>query len=176
MSEIYPCDDLEWSNNAAGVPFRNAILNMGRLDVEEKATLLNGLEQADIDDMQLLSALLGIPTTAGTLWKDYRVAELKLALALAIGKIDDALSLCEWLIDFDQIETQRLQQYRYIYAYLQCEDKATYSENMQKLFSAAVIRQAEKLMNGEFPYAMTNELQVTLLEAYQKLQRVKANV
>jgi len=174
MSEIYPCDDLEWSNNAVGVTFRAAVLNMGALDRDEKAALLADLEQADIDDMHLLSALIGLPTAAGTLWKDYRVAELKVALALAIGETENALALCEWLIDFDQIDAQRLQQYRYIYALLQCEDKAAYRENMHKLFSVSVIQQAEKLMGGEFPYAMTNALQLTLLDAYQKLQRVKA--
>lgn len=174
MSEIYPCDDLEWSNNAVGIPFRDAILTIGALSREEKATLLQTIEQADIDDMQLLSALIGLPTAIGTLWKDYRVAELKVALALAAGETESALAICEWLIDFDQIDTQRLQQYRYIYAYLQCEDKAVYRDNMHKLFTPTVIQQAEKLMKGEFPYALTNELQVTLLEAYQKLQRVKA--
>lgn len=173
MSEIYPCDDLEWSNNAQGVPFRKAILQVGTLSNTEKADLLQTMEQADIDDMQLVSALIGLPTAKGTLWQDYRVAELKVALALAAGEIEGALAICEWLIDFDQIDTQRLQQYRYIYAYLQCEDQAAYRDNMQKLFTPAVVQQAEQLIQGEFPYVLTNQLQVTLGEAYQKLQRVK---
>ena len=174
LSEIYPCDDLEWSNNSLGIPFRDAVLNIGGLSNDDKSALLHDLEQADIDDMQLLSALIGLPTAAGTLWQDYRVAELKVALALAVGEITTALALCEWLVDFDQIDTQRLQQYRYVYALLQCEDKAEYRKNMHKLFSVSVIQQGEKLISGEFPYTMTNKLQLTLLDAYQKLQRVKA--
>ncbi len=172
MSEIYPCDDLEWNNNSAGISFREDILNIKSLDQQQKTTLLENIQSADIDDMQLLSSLIGLPTSAGTLWKDYRVAELKLILALATEQRDMALSICDWLISFDQIDKQRLQQYHCLYAQLpfaEDTDRQEYLGNIKKIFPEAIMLKTEQLMKGEFPYDLQNDLQLKLIDAYRKL-------
>ena len=172
MSEIYPCDDLEWNNNGAGIAFRDDILNIKSLSKQEKTTLLENIQAADIDDMQLLSALIGLPASADTLWKDYRVAELKLVLALATEQRELALSICDWLISFNQIDKQRLQQYHCLYAQLPFSEGAEreqYLTNIDKLFPKKTLLQTEQLMRGEFPYTLKNDLQTTLIDAYKKL-------
>ncbi len=174
MSEIYPCEDLQWANNNNGIEIRKAILQLAELSPEAAAVLLDSIQQKDIDDLQPVAALIGIPVQANTIWKDFRVAELNVLLAAIAGQLDKVSEGCEWLTSFGQLEASRLQCYSYIQIVLQSGNSGEYKKALQKMFSAETIEQAEALINGKLlGYHFENSLHQGLISGYEKIHVAK---
>ncbi|MDO9242703.1 MAG: 30S ribosomal protein S12 methylthiotransferase accessory factor YcaO [Rhodocyclaceae bacterium] len=154
LSEIYPLDDLEWENNSVGNRFRSAILQLPELDDVACAALLATLNDSDsgIDDQRLVSALIGLAADAGTLWEDLRVGELKTLLALAGGLEDGIREGLDWILHFAQINPERRRIYRCIDTLIRLDDverAAACDDALRQLYGAAVVEQAEALLDGE---------------------------
>ncbi|MEE9351271.1 MAG: 30S ribosomal protein S12 methylthiotransferase accessory factor YcaO [Thiotrichaceae bacterium] len=174
MSEIYPSEDLLWANNNNGISIRKEILRLAELSSEEAATLLETIQHKDIDDLQPVAALIGIPVQADTIWKDFRVAELNVMLAAISGQIEKVREGCEWITSFGQLETTRMQGYSYILTVLQSENPDDYKRALQKMFPEKVIQQAEALMSGKLEgYNFENSLHQGLISGYEKIHLAK---
>lgn len=178
MSEIYTVDDLEWDNNNTGNDVRDAILNLAELEEEECADLLESLEDLALDNIQPISALIGLAPDAGSLWADLRVGELKALLALSIGDKESVLEACQWIQHFDQLPAERAQTYRCIETLLQLEQPTAYLENLGLIYGQAILMNAQALISGELrfwqlesPTLSLNScvFHQSLLKAYQKV-------
>jgi ribosomal protein S12 methylthiotransferase accessory factor len=178
MSEIYTVDDLEWDNNNTGNDLREAILSLNELEEEECADLLDNLEDLALDNIQPISALIGLAPDAGSLWADLRVGELKALLALAIGEKESTLEACQWTQHFDQLPEGRARTYRCIETLLQMQQADDYLENLNLIYGQDTLRNAQDLISGKMrfwqlqsPTLSLNgcELHQSLLNAYQKV-------
>ncbi len=174
MSEIYPCDDLVWANNNNGISIREKILALQTLSPDEAIQLLSAIEEKNIDDLQLVAALIGIPPQQNTLWKDFRVAELNVLLAAIAGQTEQVIQGCEWLLGFGQLETSRTQRYHCVHNLL-TEDMDEYNNAFKKLYPDAVIEQAKALIKGQLQgLEFECSLHESLIQAYKKLHSAKA--
>lgn len=179
MSEIYSVDDLVWENNNQGVALRNDILTITRLSPTQAAQLLEALERKEIDDLQPVAALVGLPIQAGTLWQDYRVAELKTLLAAKARNKEALIMGCQWLLGFGQIAESRRQLYHCASNLLSLDETETiehYGHTLQKLYKPSILENARHLINGDLQdmnLDFTNSLQDSLISAYHKIHKAK---
>lgn len=178
MSEIYTADDLEWDNNNTGNELRSAILNLAELEEEACADLLDTLEDLSLDNIQPISALIGLAPDAGSLWADLRVGELKALLALAIGDKESTLEACQWIQYFDQLPAERARTYRCVETLLQMESASAYVDNLKLIYGATTLENAQALISGNLRFWSlespnlsldTCNLHQSLLSAYQKV-------
>ena len=149
MSEIYPIDDLEYENNSVGNDIRSPILHLSDLDDDECKDLLETLNELGLADQRPVAALIGLAPDAGSLWKDLRVGELKLLLALAVGDEEATREGCDWVRHFAQLNEQRRRVYLCIESLLNLGDAAPYTAALQQLYGAASLQQAQSLLNCE---------------------------
>ncbi len=201
MSEIYASEDLQWENNNTGVSIRKEILKLGALVADDviaadgsasacgslsadaATTLLKDIQQMDIDDLQPVAALIGIPMQQDSIWKDFRVAELNVLLAALSGQLQKVKEGCEWVTRFGQIESARMHLYNYVLTVLsaaeanqasQTNNENAYSRSLQKLFPAEIIQQGDALISGKLQgFDFANSLHMSLIEAYKKLHIIK---
>lgn len=178
MSEIYPVEDLEWDNNNSGNEIRETILNLSVLSDDECAELLDTLDELGLDNVQPVSALIGLAPDPNSVWADMRVGELKGLLALAIGDGENALEACRWMVLFAQINPERLRVYQCIESLLQMDESQSYLTNLGLLYGEDVLAQAEALLRGDQRFWNINspgvsldacELHQLLLSAYKKV-------
>ena len=173
MSEIYPCDDLVWANNNNGISIREKILALHTLSPDEATQLLSAIEERNIDDLQPVAALIGIPPQQDTIWSDFRVAELNVLLAALAGQTERVIQGCEWILGFGQLETTRTQLYHCVHNLLN-ENMDKYSKAFEKLYPDLVLKQARALINGQLQgFKFENSLHESLIHAYKKLHVVK---
>ena len=178
MSEIYPIDDLEYENNSVGNHIRPAILHLSDLDDDECKDLLETLNELGLADQRPVAALIGLAPDAGTIWKDLRVGELKLLLALAIGDAEATLEGCDWVRHFAQLNEQRRRVYLCIESLLNLDDATAYTAGLQQLYGADALQQAQALLKREQKFFGLHspgldldgcDLHQRLLTAYGKL-------
>ena len=176
MSEIYACEDLVWENNNLASKFREDILNIEHLTTVSAAKLLNNIQDKDIDDLQPVAMLLGLPLQTDTLWQDFRVGELKALLAAISGDKHLLLQGCEWLSNFGHINQSRAKLYHCVKCLLEMDSSADdYNTVLEHLFTQAKLDQAKALIDGSVKgLNLENTLQGLLIKAYEKLQRVKS--
>ncbi len=175
MSEIYTCEDLLWENNNSGLAIRQDILSFPSLSPRSAGALLKSLEESDIDDLQPVAALVGLPMQTETVWQDFRIAELKTLLAAISGQREILLQGCQWLLGFAQLEKSRLQLYHCVMNLLEMGTaQEDYEKALQGLYPRTVLKQAKALIQGEVQdFNLMNDWQRLLVEAYQKLHRAK---
>ena len=155
MSEIYPIDDLEYENNSFGNTIREQILALSDLDDDECESLLDTLNDSNIDEQRLVAALIGLAPDAGSFWEELRVGELKTLLALAIADEEATREGCHWIRHFGQINPERLRVYRCIETLLNLSDTGTssgfdnYRSALEHLFSLPTLNRAIALLVRE---------------------------
>ena len=122
--------------------------------------------------------MIGLAPDAGTLWKDLRVGELKLLLALAIGDAEATREGCDWVRHFAQLNEQRRRVYLCIESLLNLDDAGAYTEGLQQLYGADTLQQAQALLKREQKFFGLHspgldldgcDLHQRLLTAYGKL-------
>jgi len=180
MSEIYPVDDLEWENNSVANDIREDILHLADLDDDECGDLLDTLNENGVADARLVAALIGVAAGDDAFWKDLRVGELKILLALAIGDEDAIIEGCDWVRNFEEIDADRRRTYRCV----ESGDGALYGVAMESLYGAETLRLALALLDGELRFFGEPSLGLqlsdcdthqSLLAAYGKLHRSTLN-
>ncbi len=184
MSEIYPIDDLEWENNSNGAAIRPAILNLAELDDDQCGQLLDTLNELNLADERPVAALIGLAPDAGSLWADLRIGELKTMLALAIGDVEATREGCEWIRQFEQLDTGRRRVYQCIATLLDMDDPNVYEAALVALYGDDTLDMATDLIDGEvrfFGLASPGlelagcDLHRRLLAEYEKTRPVAVN-
>ncbi len=187
MSDIYPVDDLEWSNNNEGVAFREDILSLNHLDKAQWQEVLQRLDDGGYNDMQRVAEFIGIAPDPGTAWASLRIGELKAMLCLAIEDYEGAIEWNDWCLHMDQIGDERIRFYRGLQALLEIKLDATrqyadYSESLKLMYGDESIDAGIKLLEGEEMFHGLHSpglslegfhLHQKLLEGYAKLHKAK---
>jgi len=191
LSEIYPADDLIWSNNTSCADIRSTVLALPAISLTHPDTLTELLERLDQqDDFQPVYELIGLAAPAGDGWKTLRVGELRALIHLALGEHEEALDWVEWTIDYNAstFTITRAHFYRAVKDVLNItldheRDINDYHYGLTKMYGEALLNDAIAHVNGEqacYGLQAGDEsmsqfpMHQKLLAAYAKLQKAKA--
>jgi ribosomal protein S12 methylthiotransferase accessory factor len=106
-SEIYPIEDLIWDNTNKALLFRTDILNLHQLNDERLQTLLERLENNELDEYSDIATLIGIAFDENTAWGQLTVLELKLLIHLALQQFDEAHALVGAFLQYNDNTVER---------------------------------------------------------------------
>jgi ribosomal protein S12 methylthiotransferase accessory factor len=187
MSEIYPVDDLLWSNNNEGALFREDILSLKKLPADAWADILERLEEGGYNDAQRVAEFIGIAPDAGTGWASLRIGELKAMLCLALQDYDAASVWVDWCLHMDQLDEARVRHYRCLLALIHIKQHrqgayAHYHDNLVLLYGESTVKVATDIVEGREVFHGLHspglslqgfETHGRLLQGYAKLQRAK---
>ena len=154
MSDIYPVDDLEWSNNNEGALFREDILSLKNLDKNSWQSILQRLEEGGYNEVQRVAEFIGVAPDAGSAWQSLRIGELKAMLCLALEDYEQALEWNDWCLQMDQLSDERLRFYRCLQALLEIKlddsrEYAQYTDSLKLMYGEATVDDGIKLLEGE---------------------------
>lgn len=178
LSEIYPVEDLEWENNSVGNALRPLLVRLHDLSEKECTALLADLQTSNLNDERPLWEILGLAIPLGTPWKQLRIGELKILLALAVGDEEAVLEGCDWIHHFKDLAPARRLVYRCIETMLNVEEVSDYQRAMVLMYGADTVRQASALLDRSErffgldtlgPDFEGSAMHQTLLAAYDKL-------
>jgi len=187
MSDIYPADDLEWSNNNEGALFREDILSLKNLDKDQWLDILQRLEDGGYNDVQRVAEFIGIAPDAGTAWATLRIGELKAMLSLAAGDFEQAMEWNDWCLHMDQLDDERIRFYRALQALLEIKldderEYASYTDSLKLMYGEHIVNICIKLIEGEEVFYGLHSPGLSLqgftthnklLEGYAKLHKAK---
>jgi len=106
-SEVYPIEDLVWDNTNKALLFREDILNLHRLDEASLSSLLERLENNELDEYGDIATLIGIEFDENTSWGQLTVLELKLLIHLALKRFDEAHELVGSFLQYNDNTAER---------------------------------------------------------------------
>ena len=187
MSDIYPVDDLVWSNNNDGALFREDILSLKNLSREQWLNVLSCLEEGGYNDVQRVAEFIGVAPDAGTAWASLRIGELKAMLCLAIQDYDQAIGWVDWCLHMDQLDDARIRHYRCLLALLEIKlhddrDYDHYRDSLELMYGTDTVNtgidiiEGKELFHGLHSPGLSLEgfnTHKKLLEGYAKLHRAK---
>ncbi|MDP3743034.1 MAG: 30S ribosomal protein S12 methylthiotransferase accessory factor YcaO [Methylotenera sp.] len=168
MSEIYPVEELQWENNTVGNLVRPFALRLQELSQAESAELLETLLELDLADELPVTTLIGLCADPDTTWVDLRVGELKTLAALACNSTDDILDGCAWIAQFNELSAKRARVYRCIANLVQIKeelengDTSFFETNLQLMYGAETLQQAQRLIHQKEQYFGLGNLGVNM--------------
>jgi len=138
-SEIYPVDDLIWDNTNKALFFREDILNLHSLDEDGLRSLVERLEESELDDYTDITTLIGIEFDDNTAWGQLTILELKLLIHVALGQFDPAKELVEMFLQYNDNTVERGLFYQALNAVLEVElddelELGDYEANLRRMF------------------------------------------
>lgn len=189
-SEIYPVDDLIWDNTNKALFFREDILNLHRLDDEQLQSLVERLEDSELDDYTDITTLIGIEFDDNTAWGQLTILELKLLIHLALQQFEPAKELVETFLQFNDNTVERGLFYQAVNVVLEVAmddelELADYEVNFRRMFGNprmdAVLGSVDGSVRfyGLTPTSMKLEgldRHQRLVDSYKKLHTARAKV
>lgn len=189
-SEIYPVDDLIWDNTNKALFFREDILNLHRLDDEALQSLVERLEESELDDYTDITTLIGIEFDDNTAWGQLTILELKLLIHLALQQFEPAKELVETFLQFNDNTVERGLFYQAVNVVLEVAmddelELANYEANFRRMFGNprmdAVLGSVDGSVrfHGLTPTSMKLEgldRHQRLIDSYKKLHAARARV
>ncbi|BAQ74965.1 MULTISPECIES: OsmC domain/YcaO domain-containing protein [Pseudomonas] len=187
-SEIYPVDDLIWDNTNKALFFREDILNLHSLDEDGLRSLLERLEESELDDYTDITTLIGIEFDDNTAWGQLTILELKLLLHVALGQFDPAKELVEMFLQYNDNTVERGLFYQALNAVLEVElddelELGDYEANLRRMFGNERMDAVIGSVDGSVRfYGLTpTNLQLEgldrhlrLIDSYKKLHAARA--
>ncbi len=188
MSDIYPVDDLEWSNNNEGALFREEILSLKNLEKSQWLDILQRLEDGGYNDVQRVAEFIGVAPDPGSAWAGLRIGELKAMLCLAAGDYEQAMEWNDWCLHMDQLSEERIRHYRALQALLEIKlddsrQYEAYTDSLTLMYGEEIVNTGIRLLEGEETFHGLHSpglsldgftLHKKLLKGYEKLHRAKA--
>ena len=138
-SEVYPIEDLVWDNTNKALLFRADILNISNLDDESLSSLLERLENNELDEYGDIATLIGIEFDENTPWGQLTVLELKLLIHLALRQLDEAHELVGAFLQYNDNTVERKLFYQALNAVLEIAldddlELDNYIVNLRRMF------------------------------------------
>jgi ribosomal protein S12 methylthiotransferase accessory factor len=187
-SEVYPVEDLVWDNTNKALAYREDILNIHSLSDDALASLVERLEESQIDNYTDIPTLIGIVFDENTAWGQLTVLELKILIYLALGSLEEAIELVEMNLQYNDNTVERGLFYQAMHAVLEItldEDLELehYSVNFTKMFGEGVMENVVGSITGDvkfFGLTKTSmnleglDKHIRLIESYKKLHQLRA--
>lgn len=187
MSDIYPVDDLEWSNNNEGALFREELLSLNNLNKPQWESLLIRLDEGGYNDVQRVAEFIGVAPDPGTAWAGLRIGELKAMLCLAIEDYDQAIEWNDWCLHMDQLDEERIRYYRGLQALLEIRldesrEYENYIDSLKLMYGEDTIKTGLDLIEGNQKFHGLHSpglsldgfvMHNKLLDGYAKLHKAK---
>ncbi|MCK0105973.1 OsmC domain/YcaO domain-containing protein [Marinobacter sp. S0848L] len=187
-SEVYPVEDLVWDNTNMALAFRKDILNLHRLNDDELASLVERLEEAELDVYMTIVTLIGIEFHENTVWGQLTILELKLLIYLALGELEEALELVEMFRQFNDNTVERGLFYQAMQASLEATldeelELDDYLYNFRRMFGNDVMDAVVGSIDGSVRFYGLEETSMNLegldrhlkmIESYKKLHAARA--
>ena len=187
-SEVYPIEDLVWDNTNKALDYREDILNLHRLNNEQLSSLVERLEESQLDNYIDIITLIGIEFDENTVWGQLTILELKLLIYLALGRHEEAYELVEAFLQYNENTVARGLFYRAVSAVLEIElddemQLDDYLPNFRRMFGEQTMAEVVGAVNrsvrfpGLTPTSMKLEgldRHLRLIESYKKLHAARA--
>lgn len=175
-SEIYPVEDLIWDNNNKALIFREDILNLHRLEDAALESLLERLEENELDDYTDIITLIGVEFDENTVWGQLTVLELKLLIHLALEQFEEAKDLVGAFLQYNTNTVERRLFYQCLNVvlevvldeYMELED---YETNFRRMFGDERMNAAVGSIEGTVRfYGLTpTSMKLEGLERHQRM-------
>ncbi|RTE85590.1 MULTISPECIES: OsmC domain/YcaO domain-containing protein [Gammaproteobacteria] len=189
-SEVYPVEDLIWDNTNVALQFREDILNLHRLNEEQLQSLVERLEESQLDHYIDIITLIGVEFDENTVWGQLTILELKLLIYLALEQLESAYELVQEFLQYNDNTVARVLFYRALEAVLEITldddlDLEDYSYNLARMYSDDVFQAATGSVNGSVRfYGLTEtnmqldglDRHLRLIESYKKLHAHRAKM
>jgi ribosomal protein S12 methylthiotransferase accessory factor len=186
-SEVYPVDDLIWDNTNKALHYREDILNIHSLSTKKLASLVNRLEDSQLDNHTDIRTLIGIVFDENTVWGQLTIIELKILIYLAVGAHEEAIELVGEFLQFNDNTVERGLFYQAVSAVLEVtldEDLELeyFIGNFNRMFGKEVMDNVVGSVTGKVRfYGLTKtsmqlegiEPHLRLIESYKKLHQAR---
>jgi len=138
-SEVYPVEDLIWDNTNKSLLFREDILNLHQLDDDALDSLLERLENNELDEYSDIATLIGIEFDENTVWGQLTVLELKLLINMALQEFEAAHEQVQSFLQYNDNTVDRGLFYQALNVVLEVElddelDHDHYEHNFRRMF------------------------------------------
>ena len=187
-SEVYPIEDLVWDNTNKALLFREDILNVSRLDDARLTSLLERLENNELDEYGDIATLIGIEFDENTVWGQLTVLELKLLIQLALKQYEEAHDLVGAFLQYNDNTVERKLFYQAMDAALEVllDDElemADYEVNFRRMYGDACMDAVLGSIDGSvrfFGLTPTSfqleglDRHHRLIDSYRKLHKARA--
>lgn len=187
FSEIYEVDDLIWDNHNRALEYRDDILNIHSLNELELKSLVEKLEDSELDDYMPISELIGIAFEEASVWGQLAIGELKGMIYLAINDLEAAKSHFDMLNQFNDNLSSRKKYYQLITALIEIKlndlDIEDYKSSFSKMFGDELLSSAIENVEGKSAfYGLTKTgknlsnliKHKKLIESYKKLIKARS--
>ncbi|MCL6238632.1 OsmC domain/YcaO domain-containing protein [Acinetobacter sp. ANC 5033] len=187
-SEVYLVEDLVWDNTNKALDFREDILNIHRLDEDELVSLVERLEELEVDDYTDIVTLIGIEFDDNTVWGQLTILELKLLIYIALQEFEEAKELVETFLQYNTNTVERGLFYQCMNVVLEVEldddlDLNDYEHNFRRMFGDERMDAVIGSMDGSLRfYGLTEtnmqleglDRHLRLIDSYKKLHAARA--
>ncbi|MDH5552603.1 MAG: OsmC domain/YcaO domain-containing protein [Nitrosomonas sp.] len=186
-SEVYPIEDLIWDNTNKALDYREDILNIHSLNNDSLVSLLARLEDSQLDNYMDIRTLIGIEFDENTAWGQLTILELKILIALALSKHDEAIELVAAFLQYNDNTVARGLFYQAVHAVLEITlDEELVLEhfivNLNKMFGKDTMDNVVGSITGEvkfFGLTKTSmkleglDKHLRLIASYKKLHQAR---
>lgn len=190
MSEIYPVEKLVRGSNNMAIDFRERILALAALNINEIDELFDYLDTVECDEHQLVTDFIGVVADEGSLFDGMRLVELKLLMSLSLGNLDLALDYSEWVLQLGGMTIKREQLHRCLnhvlkFTVLGEGRLSDWDAVLNEMYGSLLLDRCKGMVKGkrvfeDFPVFGLDlaglERHKTMLNVYRVLQRMKASV
>lgn len=186
MSDIYPVEDLLWSNNNEGAYFREAILDLKNLNKSQMHELIDKLEEGEHSDMTKIAEFIGVVADTNTAWESLQIGELKAMLYLALGELESAKEWVTWCRHMATLDDERTRLYKCLDAmlHIRLEQKVLdeYSPSLVQMYGKDCVDICEEVIASKLRFHGLHspglsldgfEKHMSLLKGYEKVQKAK---
>ena len=187
-SEVYPVEDLIWDNTNKALNYRADILNIHSLSDEALASLLERLEESQLDNYTDIKTLIGIEFDENTVWGQLTILELKILISLALGDLDVAIDLVGEFLQYNDNTVERGLFYQAVHAVLEIalDDELEFEDfhhNLNRMFGEETMGNVLGSVNSEITFfGLTKtsmkleglDRHLKLIESYKKLHQARA--
>lgn len=175
-SEVYEIEDLIWDNNNQALDFRTDVLNIHSLNNDQLLSLVERLEDSQIDNYTYISELIGIAFDESTVWGQLTVGELKGMIYLALENYKMAKEQVEMFLSYNDNTGERKKFYQALNIVLDIKieedlELHDYIQNLNKMYGSNLISEVVKCIEGEIKFHSLEQtdLKLTRIDKHQKL-------
>ncbi|WDE02751.1 OsmC domain/YcaO domain-containing protein [Thalassomonas viridans] len=186
-SEVYPVEDLIWDNTNKALAYREDILNIHSLSDDALSSLVERLEESQLDNYIDIRTLIGIEFDENTVWGQLTILELKILIYLALGELESAIELVEEFLQYNDNTVERGLFYQAIHTVLEIAldeelELEHFIANLRRMFGEENMDNVVGSVTGEvrfFGLTKTSmnleglDKHLRLIESYKKLHQAR---